>query len=65
MNTMRRHWAFGSGEETRDVIRRRVLGPRELELYATLAGFDVIQITDGIGAGTLNGPTAYTVARYR
>ncbi|MDT0405767.1 class I SAM-dependent methyltransferase [Streptomyces edwardsiae] len=65
MNTMRRHWVFDSGEETRDVIRRRVLGPRELELYAALAGFDVLQITDGIGANTLHGPTAYTVARYR
>ncbi|MCC9153607.1 class I SAM-dependent methyltransferase [Streptomyces parvulus] len=64
-NTTRRHWVFDSGEETRDVIRRRVLGPRELELYAALAGFDVLQITDGIGAGTLHGPTAYTVARYR
>ncbi|MFC7980679.1 SAM-dependent methyltransferase [Streptomyces sp. NPDC057336] len=65
MNTMWRHRMFDSGEETRDVIHRRVLGPRELELYVTLAGFDVIQITDGIGAGTLNEPTAYTVARYR
>ncbi|MFJ6076610.1 class I SAM-dependent methyltransferase [Streptomyces sp. NPDC093065] len=65
INTTRRHWVFASGEETRDLIRRRVLGPRELELYASLAGFDVVQITDGTGAGALNGPVAYTVARYR
>lgn len=61
----RRHWVSDSGEETRDVIRRRVLGPCELELYATLAGFDVVEITDGTGGDSLVGPGAYTVARYR
>jgi hypothetical protein len=62
---MRRAWEFGSGQQAQDVIRRRVLGPRELELYAALTGFDVVEITDGIRAGTLNGPVAYTVATYR
>lgn len=47
------------------IVRSPFLGPRELELYAALAGFDVVQITDGTGAGALNGPVAYTVARYR
>lgn len=64
INTMRRHWVFDSGEETRDTIRRRVLGPRELELYAEHAGFDVVAITDESGGGRLVGPGAYTVARY-
>lgn len=65
INTMRRHWAFASGEEAHDVIRRRVLGPRELELYATQAGFDVVEITDESGVGSVTGPGAYTIARYR
>jgi SAM-dependent methyltransferase len=64
INTMRRHWLFDSGQEARDVIRRRVLGPRELELYAGLAGFDVAEIA-GDSDGTADiGPIAYTVARY-
>jgi SAM-dependent methyltransferase len=65
INTMRRHWAFDSGEEYRDTIRRRVLGPRELELYAAHSDFDVVAITDESGGGGLTGPDAYTVARYR
>ncbi|MFE9029068.1 class I SAM-dependent methyltransferase [Streptomyces iakyrus] len=65
INTVRRRWVLGSGEEAHDVIRRRVLAPRELDLYATLAGFDVVEMTDGSGRGTLTGPGAYTVARYR
>ncbi|MFD7280697.1 hypothetical protein ACFV80_27525 [Streptomyces sp. NPDC059862] len=52
---MRRPWVFDSGEEAHDVIRRCVLGPRELELYATLAGFDVVEITNESGAGSLTG----------
>lgn len=64
INTMRRHWVFDSGEEANDTIRRRILGPRELELYATHAGFDVLTITDESGGDGLIGPGAYTVARY-
>ena len=64
INTMRRHWVFDSGDEARDVIRRRVLGPCELKLYATLSRFDVAEITNGSGVGTLVGPSAYIVARY-
>ncbi|MBB6421948.1 class I SAM-dependent methyltransferase [Streptomyces iakyrus] len=65
INTVRRRWVLGTGEEAHDVIRRRVLAPRELDLYTTLAGFDVVEMTDGSGRGTLTGPGAYTVARYR
>jgi hypothetical protein len=53
------------GEETRDVIRRRVLGPRELELYAALAGFEVVEIMDEPGTGPVTGPGAYTIARFQ
>lgn len=63
INTMHRHWALPSGEEAQDEIRRRVIFPRELEGYAGHAGFEVLEMTDGSGAG-LTGPTAYTVARY-
>lgn len=65
INTVHRHWVFDSGEEARDVIRRRVLGPRELELYTALAGFELVEITDESGTGPATGPGAYTVARYR
>ncbi|MGW0837433.1 class I SAM-dependent methyltransferase [Streptomyces prunicolor] len=65
INTLRRHWLFDSGEEARDAIRRRVLGPRELELYGTLSGFDVAEITNESDAGPLIGPSAYIVACYR
>lgn len=54
-----------SGEEVQDVIRRRVLGPRELELYATLSGFDIVEIANESGATMLTGPGASMVARYR
>ncbi|MGW0910955.1 class I SAM-dependent methyltransferase [Streptomyces sp. NPDC002784] len=65
INTMRRHWVFDSGEEYHDAIRRRVLGPRELELHALLAGFEVFEIVNETGALTVLGPGAYTVARYQ
>lgn len=65
INTMRRHWAFDSGEECHDAIRRRVLGPRELELHALLAGFEVFEIVNEAGAVPVLGPGAYTVARYQ
>lgn len=65
VNTMHRLWTFESGHEARDVIRRRVLFPRELEHYAAGAGFEVVDMVDESGPGTLTGPTAYTVARFR
>ncbi|MGV9879533.1 class I SAM-dependent methyltransferase [Streptomyces sp. NPDC003006] len=64
INTMHRLWTFESGDEARDVIRRRVLFPRELEHYATGAGFEVVDMANESEPGTLTGPTAYTVARY-
>ena len=65
INTMRRHWVFDSGEECHDAIRRRVLGPCELELHALLAGFEVLEIVNEAGALPVLGPGAYTVARYQ
>lgn len=62
INTIHRHWALPSGDEAQDEIRRRVLFPRELERYANGVGFEVLDITNGTGAG-LTSPTAYTVAR--
>nr|WP_203685657.1 class I SAM-dependent methyltransferase [Streptomyces sp. SID14515] len=63
INTMHRHWALPFGDEAQDEICRRVLFPRELEQYAERAGFEILDMIDGSGAG-LTGPTAYTVARY-
>ncbi|MGW7072201.1 class I SAM-dependent methyltransferase [Streptomyces sp. NPDC054855] len=65
INTMHRLWTFESGEEAQDVIRRRVLFPRELEHYAAGTGFEVVDMVDESAPGSLTGPTAYTVARYR
>lgn len=64
INTMHRHWVFASGVEARDVIRRRVLFPRELEHYAAGVGFKVVDMVNESRNGTLTGPTAYTVAQY-
>ncbi|WP_432068256.1 class I SAM-dependent methyltransferase [Streptomyces sp. C10-9-1] len=63
INTMHRQWVLASGEEARDVIQRRVLFPRELEQYATAAGFEIADMVDASGSG-LTGHAAYTVARY-
>lgn len=63
INTMHRHWVFASGDEARDEIRRRVLFPRELERYASDAGFEIVEMADESGTG-LTGPIAYTAARY-
>ncbi|MFJ5838089.1 class I SAM-dependent methyltransferase [Streptomyces shenzhenensis] len=63
INTMHRHWTLPSGDEAEDEIRRRVLFPQELERYAEGAGFEILDMHDGTGAG-LTGPTAYTAARY-
>ncbi|MEV3856101.1 class I SAM-dependent methyltransferase [Streptomyces sp. NPDC050095] len=65
INTLHRHWAFAAGTEARDVIQRRVLGPQELERFATDAGFEVLGMFDESGGAAPIGPTAYTVARYR
>ncbi|MGW8884765.1 class I SAM-dependent methyltransferase [Streptomyces sp. NPDC055749] len=62
INTLRREWVLASGERACDDIQRRVLFPRELEQYATAAGFEIVDMTDGVRTG-LAGPVAYTVAR--
>ncbi|KOG90389.1 class I SAM-dependent methyltransferase [Streptomyces varsoviensis] len=64
INTMHRHWALPSGDDARDTVRRRVLFPRELEHYASSAGFEVLDMLNGPPSATLTGPVAYTVARY-
>ncbi|MFC5800882.1 class I SAM-dependent methyltransferase [Streptomyces formicae] len=63
INTMHRRWELPSGDEAQDEIRRRVLFPRELELYAVAAGFEVVDMFDEYGT-ELTGPVAFTVARY-
>jgi hypothetical protein len=63
INTMHRQWVLPSCEEAHDVIRRRVLFPRELESYTSGAGFEIVDMRDETGPG-LTGPIAYTVARY-
>ncbi|WKX70538.1 trans-aconitate 2-methyltransferase [Streptomyces sp. XD-27] len=63
INTMYRRWMLPSGDEVHDEIRRRVLFPRELERYASGAGFEVVDMV-GESWGGLVGPTAYTMARY-
>ncbi|MBT2399520.1 bifunctional 2-polyprenyl-6-hydroxyphenol methylase/3-demethylubiquinol 3-O-methyltransferase UbiG [Streptomyces sp. ISL-100] len=64
INTMHRRWVLASGSDAQDEIRRRVLFPRELERYASAAGFEIVDMVDGSGGTGLSGPTAYTVARY-
>ncbi|MEU2430694.1 class I SAM-dependent methyltransferase [Streptomyces sp. NPDC007861] len=63
INTMQRRWVLPSGDEAQDTIRRRVLFPRELECYASGAGFEVVDMVDESGT-ELTGPIAYTAARY-
>ena len=63
INTMHRHWELPSGDQARDEIRRRVLFPRELERYASGAGFEIVDMADE-SRTALTGPIALTVARY-
>ncbi|WP_414943192.1 class I SAM-dependent methyltransferase [Amycolatopsis sp. cmx-11-32] len=64
--TVRRTWRLDNGTTERDLIERRVLFPRELELYAGLAGFTPLALfTDPQNhTGPLIGSTAHFVARY-
>ncbi|MEN8649297.1 class I SAM-dependent methyltransferase [Streptomyces sp. 21So2-11] len=63
INTMHRRWVLASGVIAQDEIRRRVLFPRELEHYASAAGFEIVDMIDELGTG-FTGPIAYTAARY-
>lgn len=63
INTLHRHWVLASGDEAQDEIRRRVLFPRELEGYASAAGFEIVEVVDESRNG-LTGPTGYTVAQH-
>lgn len=66
VQTMHRHWVLTDGSQARDCIRRRVIFPRELELYLSLAGFELIELSDDhtTGHDELCGPTAYATARW-
>jgi SAM-dependent methyltransferase len=66
INTMHRRWQFADGVEVQDVIRRRVLFPREIELYLASTGFDLLEIFNpgARQAGELTGPSACIAARY-
>ncbi|MGH8887889.1 MAG: class I SAM-dependent methyltransferase [Egibacteraceae bacterium] len=65
IETMRRHWVFGDGRQAQDCVRRRVIFPRELELYLSLAGFELVELFDDDAArrGELTGPVATLAAR--
>lgn len=43
INTMHRCWHMDNGSEHHDTIAWRVTGPKELELYATSAGFHPVE----------------------
>ncbi|MFI6030769.1 class I SAM-dependent methyltransferase [Amycolatopsis magusensis] len=64
--TLHRTWQLDDGALERDLIQRRVLFPRELELYATLAGFTPLALfTDPHNdTGPLTGSTAHFAANY-
>jgi SAM-dependent methyltransferase len=66
IETMHRHWMFDDGRQAHDCVRRRVIFPRELELYLSLAGFELAELFDGNTAryGELTGPVACIAARY-
>ncbi|MGH8901030.1 MAG: class I SAM-dependent methyltransferase [Egibacteraceae bacterium] len=66
IETMHRHWAFDDGRQAHDRIRRRVIFPRELESYLSLAGFELAELFDDNTArhGELTGPVACITARY-
>jgi hypothetical protein len=65
IQTMHRHWLLADGTQAPDCIRRRVIFPRELELYLNLAGFELIELSDNhtTSHGELTGPTAYATAQ--
>ncbi|GAB2811847.1 hypothetical protein GCM10027200_09790 [Lentzea nigeriaca] len=66
INTMRRQWHHDDGREDEDLIRRRVIYPRELELYLDLAGFQLIQMfsNPAVVRSSTVGPCAYATARF-
>lgn len=66
INTMRRHWQHDDGREEDDEVIRRVIYPRELELYLTHAGFEPLQMFSRPGDEPADlGVGAYVVAQYR
>ncbi|UJW28734.1 class I SAM-dependent methyltransferase [Saccharothrix sp. AJ9571] len=63
--TLHRTWQLDDGTTEHDHIQRRVLFPRELELYATLAGFTPLALFTDPHNHTrpLTGSTAHFAAR--
>jgi SAM-dependent methyltransferase len=64
--TVNRTWRLDDGTTEHDLIERRVLFPRELELYAHIAGFAPLALfTDTRDhTGPLVGSTAHFAAKY-
>ncbi|MFE5565088.1 class I SAM-dependent methyltransferase [Amycolatopsis japonica] len=64
--TAHRTWQLDNGTTEHDLLERRVLFPRELELYATLAGFTPLALaTDAQHpTGPLTSSTAHFVSKY-
>lgn len=64
--TVHRDWNFDDGGAATDQIRRRVLFPRELELYAVTSGFHPLALFTNPNdpEGPLTGSSAHFVARY-
>ncbi|UMP07073.1 trans-aconitate 2-methyltransferase [Amycolatopsis sp. EV170708-02-1] len=66
ISTVHRTWQLDNGTTEHDLLHRRVLFPRELELYATLAGFTPQALFTNAQdrTGPLTGSTAHFVAKY-
>ncbi len=66
ISTVHRTWQLDNGTTEHDLLERRVLFPRELELYATIAGFTPLALfTDPHHpAGPLTSSTAHFIATY-
>ncbi|MGW4826328.1 class I SAM-dependent methyltransferase [Amycolatopsis japonica] len=66
ISTVHRTWRLDDGTTEHDLLERRVLFPRELELYSTIAGFTPLALfTDPRHpTGPLTGSTAHFVAKY-
>ncbi|MFI7114917.1 class I SAM-dependent methyltransferase [Amycolatopsis sp. NPDC049868] len=64
--TVHRTWQLDNGTTEHDLLERRVLFPRELELYATLAGFTPLTLFTNPRhpTGPLTGSTAHFVAKH-
>jgi SAM-dependent methyltransferase len=65
----RRMWAVRGGEQVHDLVRFRLLYPRELAYYLSNHGFEFMEIYDNVDlvdqeSGELTGPSLYVVTRF-